>query len=343
MQQPYAGLAMDLDGLRAAARIVYQYMAPTPQHRWPLLEKRLNCSQVWVKHENATPIGAFKLRGGLTYMYWLRQNFPEVQRVVTASRGNHGQSIATAAKAAGLEAVVYVPPGNSTSKNAAMRAQGARVLEGGHDVQACMDDARQAAESDPTLHFIDTFHWRLVAGVASAALELYEAVEATGSKLDRLYVSIGLGSGIAGAILAKQALGLDTEIIGVVSENADAYARSFEAAGQLIPTDSAQTIADGIAVRKPHPEALSLICQHTARVVRVSDEAVLKAMGIYFADTHHIAEGAAAANLAAALQDALKPSDEDGQLPESARIGLMLSGGNVDAPLYQQALATLGS
>jgi len=317
-------LLPDLKALEAAAAEVYQYMQPSPQLQWPLLSERLDC-ELWVKHENHNPTGAFKVRGGLLYMRRLTASQPEVSTVIAATRGNHGQSIAWAARNFGLSAVIVVPEGNNPDKNRAMQAMGAELIVHGADFNAALDHATQLAQ-ERQLHKIPSFHSDLVEGVASYALELLRAQPG----LDRIYVPIGLGSGICGTICARNALGLDTEIVGVVSSEADCYARSFRA-GQCQSTDTAETLADGLAVRIPDPDALALMLNSVSRIVTVSDADILLAIKDYFTDTHNVAEGAGAATLAAAQREA--------DLNRGGKIAVVLSGGNLDASLYRKALA----
>jgi len=312
-----------LSALEAAAALVHSVMPPTPQYRWPLLCERAG-TEVWVKHENQTPIGAFKIRGGLTYMDAFKRTEPGIAGVVAATRGNHGQSIAFAARRAGLRAVIVVPHGNSTEKNAAMRALGAELIEHGHDFQAAYEFARDLAELRK-LHRLPSFHPWLVLGVASYAMELFGAVP----DLDTVYVPIGLGSGICGTIAARNALGLKTKIVGVVAENAAAYALSF-ARRAPVSTNSADTIADGMACRVPDEAALATIFAHAERVVTVSEAEIKAAMGHYFTDTHNVAEGAGAAPLAALLKERDSMAGK--------RVALVLSGGNIDRTVYAQVL-----
>ncbi len=313
-----------LQELEAAAGLVYAHMQGSPQLHWPLLSERCGC-RVWVKHENHNPTGAFKVRGGLVYLHGLRERDPDVRGVVAATRGNHGQSVAYAAARTGLEAVVVVPRGNSPDKNRAMRALGAELVEYGADFDEAVPHAQSLAR-ERGLHPMPSFHRDLVTGVATYGLELLRARPG----LDRVYVPIGLGSGVCGVIAARNALGLDTEIVGVVSSAADAYARSL-AAGEVVTTDSADTIADGMAVRVPSPEALAIMQGQVSRVVAVDDNAVRDAMGHYFADTHNVAEGAGAAPLAALLVER--------DINAGAEVALVLSGGNVDRALFAAALA----
>ncbi len=315
---------LSLDEIEQAARIVHGAMLPTPQYAWPLLAKRTGC-EVWVKHENHTPIGAFKVRGGLVYMDRLKRRAPETKGVISATRGNHGQSIALAAARAGIAATIVVPHGNSTEKNAAMRGFGADLVEAGHDFDAAKDTAMRLAE-ERGLGMVPSFHRDLVAGVASYALEFMRAVP----RLDTIYVPIGLGSGICGVISVRDALKLSTRVVGVVSTEAPAYALSF-AAGKVVPTNSANTMADGMAVRGPDAEALAVILKGADRIMQVSDEEVMAAMRAYYEDTHQLTEGAGAAALAALMQER--------ERMKGKRVGLILSGGNIDREVYLRALA----
>ena len=232
MSTPGAAERPDLPALDAAAQLVYEQMAPTPQYAWPTLRDALDCD-VWVKHENHTPTGAFKVRGGITFMDWLRREHPDCRGIVTATRGNHGQSQARAARAAGLAATIVVPRGNAREKNAAMRAFGAKLFEHGADFDESRREAARRASTDG-LFLVPPFHPAIVAGVASYALELFRAAP----PLARVYVPIGCGSGICGVIAARDALGLDTDVIGVVSTEADAARRAFES-GRVETTDTA--------------------------------------------------------------------------------------------------------
>ena len=310
--------------LEATAARVYDFLTPTPQLSWPLLNNRCGC-EVWLKHENHNITGAFKVRGGLIYLQGLLERQPEVRGVVTATRGNHGQSIAFAATRLGLEAVIVVPKGNNPEKNEAMQAMGATLIEHGDDFDEAVPHAAALAE-ERGYHRIPSFHPDLVMGVASYSLEFLRAQP----ELRRVYVPIGLGSGICGMICAREALGLDTEIIGVVSSAADAYGQSLEA-GHCINTDSADTLADGLAVRIPNEEALGLMLGRVNRVCRVSDEQVLEAMAALFSDTHNIAEGAGAAALAALMAEA--------KLNAGQRVGAVVSGANADRKTFLEALA----
>src|SRR5262249_38310136 len=310
--------------LEAAAELGHRIMPPSPQTCWPVLGQRCG-AEAWSKPENHTPIGAFKVRGGLTYMHRLRQEQPGINGVICATRGNHGQSVGYAARRHGLTATVVVPHGNNPEKNAAMRALGVELVEHGHDFQAASEHATELA-ADRGRHRLPSFHSWLVEGVASYGLELFRAVP----DLDTVYVPIGLGSGICGTIAARDALGLATRIVGVVAENAPCYALSF-AAGRSIPTNSADTLADGMPCRVPDAGALGSVRAGAERIVTVSEAAIRAAMRHYFTDTHNVAEGAGAAPLAAAL----KERDTLG----GRRVGLVLSGGNIDRPLFAEVLA----
>ena len=315
---------LSLTDIEEAAEIVYRAMPATPQYAWPLLAKRSG-SEVWVKHENHTPTGAFKVRGGLVYMERLKQRSMGTEGVVSATRGNHGQSVALAAGRVGIAATIVVPHGNSTEKNAAMRAFGAELVEEGHDFDAARTAAQRLA-GERGLAMVPSFHRDLVAGVSTYALELFRATP----PLDTVYVPIGLGSGICGTIAARDALGLSTRVVGVVSTEAPAYALSF-AARKVVATNSADTMADGMAVRGPDQEALDIILKGADRIVQVSDAEVMAAMRAYYEDTHQLTEGAGAASLAALLQERHKL--------QGKRVGLILSGGNIDRALYLRALA----
>lgn len=315
---------LSLNDVETAAGIVHGAMPATAQYAWPLLAKRTGC-EVWVKHENHTPTGAFKVRGGLVYMDRLKRGSPQPKGVISATRGNHGQSIALAAARNGIAATIVVPEGNSVEKNAAMRAFGAELVEAGHDFDAAKEVAQRLAV-ERGLAMVPSFHRDLVAGVATYALELFRAAPA----LDTVYVPIGLGSGICGTIAVRDALGLKTKVVGVVSTEAPAYALSF-AAGKVVATNSADTMADGMAVRGPDAEALEIILKGAERIVQVSDAEIGAAMRAYYEDTHQLTEGAGAAALAALLQERDRFAGK--------RVGLVLSGGNIDRPLYLRALA----
>lgn len=313
-----------LNELEAAAAVVYEAMPPTAQQRWPLLDARCGAA-VWVKHENQTPVGAFKVRGGLVYFDHLRRTQPDVKGVVAATRGNHGQSIAFAAARHGIQAAVVVPHGNSPGKNRAMRALGAELIERGHDFQASLEAAAEIA-AERGWHPVPSFHQMLVHGVASYSLELFRAVP----DLDTFYVPIGLGSGICGAIAARDALGLSTKIVAVVAAAAPAYARSLRL-GRPVSHDATTRIADGMACRTPVAEALAAIRAGADRVVEVTDDEIEEAMRAIYDDTHNVAEGAAAASLAALMRERDRM--------QGRTVAVVLTGANVDAAVLTAVLA----
>ena len=313
-----------LTDLETAAAVVYRTMSPTPQQRWPLLDARSG-AHVWVKHENQTPVGAFKIRGGLVYFEALTRRTGTIEGVVAATRGNHGQSIGFAARLHGIPAAIVVPHGNSTGKNDAMRALGVELIEEGHDFQASLEAAGRIA-AERGWHMVPSFDRLLVEGVASYALELFRAAP----DLEVLYVPIGLGSGICGAIAARNALGLRTQIVAVVAASAPAYARSL-ASDRPVSHDSTTRIADGMACRTPVPDALDQIRAGIARVVEVSDDQIEAAMRAIYDDTHHVAEGAAASSVAAMLSE----RDEIRGRP----VGVVLTGANVDRAVFTRVLA----
>ena len=314
----------DRVALENATALVHSQMPPTPQYAWPTLSNRLGAT-VWVKHENHTPTGAFKIRGGITFIDWLRRAHPEARGIVTATRGNHGQSQARAARAAGLRAKIFVPHGNSVEKNAAMRAFGAELVEVGADFDAAREAAgRAAAEED--LFMVPPFHEELMRGVATYAFELFTAKP----DLDTVYVPIGCGSGICGVITARDALGLGTRVVGVVSEHAQTAKLSVER-GTLTPTESAATFADGMAVRVPVKAAYDIYATGAERIVTVSDDAVAEAIRVYFQDTHNLAEGAGAAPLAALMQDRARMQGKE--------VGVILCGGNIDTDWMRTVLS----
>jgi threonine dehydratase len=311
----------DLRQLERAQAIVGAAMPPTPAYAWPLLSERLSATAI-VKHENHTPIGAFKVRGGLVYVDRLKRERPHTPGLISATRGNHGQSLAFAASRYRIPVTIYVPHGNSIEKNRAMRAFGANLVEHGEDFQSAREEAERRARFDE-LEFVPSFHPDLVLGVATYALELFRNVP----DLDVLYVPIGQGSGICGCILARDLLGLSTEIVGVQSTEAPSYALSF-AAGTVVTTESSHTLADGMATRVPDPDALAIIRKGASHIVQVTDDQIRVAIRAYWTDTHNLAEGAGAAPLAAALQE--KPKIR------GKRIGLILSGGNIDFDLFSR-------
>lgn len=312
-----------IDEIEAAGRIVYDAMPPTAQYRWPLLCEHAG-TDVWLKHENQTAVGAFKVRGGLVYFAELASG-GTVNGVVTATRGNHGQSVALCARTHGIPATVVVPHGNSAGKNAAMRALGATIVEHGADFQEAREFAGRLAERDG-LHFVPSFHRSLVAGVATAGMELFRAVPG----IDTIYVPIGLGSGICGAIAAREALGLSIEVVGVVSAHARAYAASF-AARRPIEAPVTTTLADGLACRTPEPQALEIICRSVDRIVEVTDDEVAESIRLLFECTHNCVEGAGAAAFAAVCKERARLAGR--------KVAAMLTGANIDREAFARVLA----
>jgi len=314
-------MMFDRATLEEAQAVIRPVVPPTPLHAWPLLAGRAGCA-VHVKHENHTPTGAFKVRGGLFYMDRLVRRDPAVRGVVTATRGNHGQSIALAAKRHGRTATILVPHGNSVEKNAAMRAFGAELIEHGRDFDEAREEAARLAVTRG-LHPVPSFDPDLVAGVATYALEMFEAL----ADIDTVYVPIGMGSGICGVVTVRDLLGLSTEVVGVVSDRFPIHARAF-AGGEAVTTGPATTIADGMAVRAADPRALAIVKAGVARIVQVSDEEIALAMRAYYTDTHNLAEGAGAAPLAALLQEKA--------VMAGRRVAVILCGGNVDLAWFRR-------
>jgi threonine dehydratase len=306
-----------------ACRIVYEAMAPTAQYCWPLLSERAGC-EVWLKHENHGPLGAFKIRSALVYFRRLRETGGARRVAVTATRGNFGQAVAFAARREGMDAVVYVPHGNSPGKNRAMQSLGARLVEHGQDFEEARVEARRWAEAEG-YHYVPSYHEWLVEGTATYSWELLRAVEG----IDVAYVPIGMGSGILGMCAAREALGIKTEIVGVVSAHARAYYDSF-ARRDVVISPARTQLADGMAVPTPDASAVELICARVSRIVMVTDDEVAAGMRAVFDDTHNIAEGSGAAGVAAILQERDRLRGK--------RVAAVLSGGNVDRATFAQVL-----
>jgi threonine dehydratase len=308
-----------------AADLVHRRLPATPAYRWPLLCDEFG-ADVWVKHENHLPVGAFKVRGGLVYVDRLLRRRPDVTGLLAATTGNHGQSVAYAGAAAGLPVRIVVPLGINPDKNTAMRSLGAEVVEHGHDFQAAREHASALVEEDPGIEFVPSFHADLVLGVATYALELFTAVP----DIDTVYVPVGMGSGICGLMRVRDLLGLTTEIVGVVARRADATAQSY-AAGRVVSTAVADTFADGVATRLPDADAIDAIVAGAARIVTVDEDEVAQAMRDQFTATHNVAEPAGALGLAALRREADRARDR--------RIALVQSGGNVDSTTLATVLA----
>lgn len=319
-----------LEEIQEAQSVVYRYMPPTPQYTWPLVNQRLSAggneaAEIWIKHENHTPVGAFKLRGALVYAEWLGRTYHDLKGLVAATRGNHGQGVGMAARLLGLTAVIVVPHGNSKEKNRAMLAQGVELIEHGRDFQESLEYANELA-AERGLMMIDSFHERLVMGTATYAMEFLQGAP----ELERIYVPIGLGSSICGVSAARNALGLKTEIVGVVAEQSPSYALSFED-HMIVAAPSDTKIADGLACRLPNVRAMEAIWENVSRIVQVSESEIADAMRALYQDTHNLAEGAGAAAMAAAIKEK--------ETLEGVRAGIVLTGGNVDREVYAEILA----
>jgi threonine dehydratase len=312
-----------MEELRRATDLVRTAMPPTPTYSWPLLNQRAG-AEVWLKHENHSPLGAFKLRTALVYLDWLRYAHPSVTRVIAATRGNYGQGVASAAHRLGLKSTIVVPHGNSREKNRAMRALGADLIEHGSDFQAALEHATTLA-TETGAWFVPSFHPLLAVGAATYALEMFT----TAPDLDTVYVPVGLGSSICGMVAAREALGLKTKIIGVGAKSAPANALSFTA-GKVVPHTVSATLADGVSCRLPVQDALDVILQHVERFVQVDEDEIAAAMRAIYEDTHNVAEGAGAIAVAAVLQ-------EHGRIA-GKRIGAVLTGGNVDREVFATVL-----
>ena len=319
---PHSALP-SLADIEAASRVVYDQFQPTPQYHWQLLSEKLG-AHCWLKHENHTPVGAFKIRGGLTYFAHMAERNALPAEVISATRGNHGQSIAWAARRHGVRCTIVVPHGNSIEKNAAMRALGATLIEYGDDFQAAREHATALAEQRGA-HMVPSFHPDLVSGVSTYWWEFLRAVP----DMHTAYVPIGLGSGACAAVAAKLALQHPVRLVGVVSTGATTYRDSI-AAGEVVEAVVSTQIADGMAVRRADPQALAILRQHLDRVVAVSDEEIAAAMRLLFTSTHNVAEGAGAAALAAAMQEQAAIAGQT--------VGLAITGGNVEATVFAQVL-----
>ncbi|MGB0122322.1 MAG: threonine dehydratase [Silvibacterium sp.] len=314
-----------LDELRRATELVRTVMPPTPTYTWPLLNARAG-AEVWLKHENHSPVGAFKLRTAMVYIDRLRREHPEVTGVVAATRGNYGQGVALAAKRVGWKTTIVVPRGNSREKNRAMQALGAELVEHGEDFQAANEYATELAVQTGA-HKVPSFDRLLAVGAGTYALEMFE----TAPELDTVYVPVGMGSSICGMVAAREALGLPTKIVGVTAKAAPASALSF-AAGKVVPHAAGVTIADGVACRLPVEDALELMLKYVERFVEVSEDEIGAAMRAIYEDTHNVAEGAGAIAVAAVLQERDRVAGK--------RVGAVVSGGNVDRQIFLSALGS---
>ena len=313
--------------VESARAIVHATVPPTPQYAWPLLRERMGFT-VWVKHENHTPAGAFKVRGGLTYFDTLVRSAPQLTGVIAATRGNHGQSVGWAARRYGLPATIVVPHGNSVEKNAAMRALGMTLVEHGDEFQTAREHAIALAQQRG-LHMVPSYHRELVRGVMTYWLEFFESF-ARGEEPDVVYIPIGLGSGFCAAAAARAYTGARSRLVGVISTHATTYLDSFRA-GRVVASPVSTQLADGMACRIAEGEALQVVLREAEDVVAVSDDEVAEAMRVLFADTHNVAEGAGAAALAAAMQQR--------ERWRGRSVGVTLTGGNVDTAVFAQVLA----
>ena len=314
----------DRAAIEAAAQLVATRIPPTPQYVWPQVAAAFG-TEIWFKHENHTPIGAFKARSAAMYFHKLMQREPHCRGVITATRGNHGQAVGLAARSFKLPATVYVPHGNSVEKNAAMRALGVTLVEHGHDFQEAREEAARVGARD-ALHMVPAFHPDLDLGVTSYWAELFRAAP----DLDVLYVPIGQGSGVCAAAAARNAYSPRTRIVGVVSAQAQAFSKSF-AARRVVESPVETLLADGMACRKPDDEALAIMLANVSRIVEVTDAEIASAMRAIFSMTHNVAEGAGAAAYAAAWRERESLAGQ--------RVGITVSGGNVDTQLFADVLA----
>jgi threonine dehydratase len=314
----------DRAAIESAAQFLATLVPPTPQYVWPQVAAAFG-AEVWLKHENHTPIGAFKARSAAMYFHKLMQREPQCKGVITATRGNHGQAVGLAARRFKLPATVYVPHGNSVEKNNAMRALGVKLVEHGQDFQESREEASRVGARDG-LHMVPAFHPDIVLGVTSYWAELFRAAP----ELDVVYVPIGQGSGVCAAAAARNAYSPRTKIVGVVSAHAQAFSKSF-AAKHIVESPVETRLGDGMACRKPDPEALALILAHVSRVVEVTDAELAGAMRTIFAMTHNVAEGAGAAAFAAAWRERESLAGQ--------RVGITVSGGNVDTDVFAEVLA----
>jgi threonine dehydratase len=313
-----------LESLTRAAAVIERAMPPTPQYTWPLLNQRIG-AEIWIKHENHSPVGAFKIRGGLVYLDWLKQTQPEVKGVVAATRGNHGQAIGFAARRYGFKAIVVAPFGNSREKNRAMRGLGVELIEHGDDFQDACEFADNLAK-DVGYHRVPSFHQLLVHGTGTFALELLRSAP----PLDTVYVAIGLGSAICGMVAARSALNLKTHVVGVVAAASPSYALSFREKKPV--SCAAETrLADGLACRVPNPDAVEVILSGVERIVEVTEQEIAAAMVALYEDTHNVAEGAGAAALAGLMREP--------EIVRGKRVAVLLSGGNVDRDVFARVLA----
>jgi threonine dehydratase len=321
---PRAPKLPDAAAIAEAADFLRELVPPTPQFVWPQVAAAFG-AEVWIKHENHTPIGAFKARSVAVYFRELLRREPGIAGVITATRGNHGQAVGLAARLFKLPATIYVPRGNSVEKNAAMRALGAALVEHGDDFQESREEAMRVAARDG-LHLVPSYHLDIVKGVATYWAELFRAAP----DLDVIYVPIGMGSGICAAAAARNLFSPRTKIVGVCSAHALASARSF-AAREVVEAPVSTKLGDGMACRKLDGESIATMVENVERIVEVTDAELAEAMRAIFRMTHNVAEGAGAAGFAAAWRERASLAGR--------RVGLPMTGGNVDAPAFADVLA----
>lgn len=312
-----------LNDVRAARERIAPHIRPTPLMRHPLLEAESGI-ELWVKHENHNPTGAFKVRGGLNVIGSLDTD-ERSRGVVTASTGNHGQSIAMACRMHGVACTVFVPEGNNPDKNAAMRAYGAALEEVGRD----FDEAREACETRATETGARYVHSAneplLLAGVGTYALEIFETLV----DIDTVFVPIGGGSGACGLITVRNGTGLKTRIVGVGAANADAVYRSWHGPERVVGT-SAATFADGVATRVTFDLTFGLLKSHLDDFCVLTEAELAEGVRIALRTTHNLAEGAGAAAIAAAVKHRAKF--------QGRRVVAVMSGGNIDTSTLRRIL-----
>ncbi len=321
------GKKVDMDvsfqGILAARKTVYRHLKPTPLIGHPLLSEWLGFP-AWVKHENHNPTGSFKIRGGFNLVSHLSES-EKSRGVITATRGNHGQSVALACRTYGVRCVIAVPEGNNPEKNEAMKAFGSELLVHGRD----FDEARERVEqiqAEQRLRYIHSANEPLlVEGVGTYALEILEELP----DVDCILVPVGGGSGISGVLTAVRAAAPKVQVIGVQAANAPSIYLSWKK-GEKVTTDSADTMADGLATRVPFEMTFDIIHRYVDEVVTVTEEELMEAVFRIFQTTHNVAEGAGAATTAAAFKLRSRLAGK--------KVALVLSGGNITASLFQQVL-----
>jgi len=314
----------NLDELHQAKELIHTVMPATPAYNWPQINSNTGCN-VWVKHENHTPTTAFKVRGGIYLLDKLSRSKNKPPGIISATRGNHGQSLSFSGASKGIPVVIVAPECNSADQNRAIKSFGAKLILHGVDFEASRQYSHKLQEENGYFH-VPPFCRDLVIGVATYALEFMSAVK----DLDTIYVPVGMGSGICGLIKTRDLLGLKTKIVGVVAEGAPTFYQSFQA-GHIIPTSEANTIADGVATSSPMEEGFEIIKHGAERIVKVSDQQIAEAMYQYYKFTHNLAEGAGATALAAL--------NKEKQLMAGKKVGVILTGGNIDFKRFCEYVA----